>query len=91
MAHQLFCPINVGIDIALLLIAVGELSEGIVREAVLRNQLQQLSSLAEIRTPVVTVGKFHANLIGIVLFKSLLIETQSFVGVVLAHTTVAPL
>ena len=64
MLYQLARPIDIGIGITQSLIAIGEFAESLVRERVLRNQFQQVGSLAIVSTLVIAVGEFHLNRTG---------------------------
>ena len=91
MPEQLACPVDVGVGVALLLITLGQLPEGIMRERVLRHQFQKISSLAVVTTLIVAVGQFGPRFYGISHREGLLVILLRLEGVILLHATVAHL
>ena len=89
MPKQLVGPIDIGVGIALLLITECQLTEGLVREAVLRNQLQQFGCLAKIATTVTAVGQLSAHLISVSQRESPLVILLGLEGIILLHQAVA--
>ena len=59
--EQSSSPIDIGVCIALFLIAESQLAEGFVRKTILWNALQQFRGLAIVASLIIAIGEFHLD------------------------------